>query len=227
MNKKILCIGDSLALPRPNVPYEDTWIYLLKNQFPNFDYITLFRRGITTNILVGADGNDWLEYYMPNIVIMQLGIVDCAPRLIKEGLERKIVGKLPHSIADKYINFLKTYRKRNPNNVYVSIQRFKENLRDYSHRCRNIDLQKLIIIKIPIPSKDMVVKNLQIIENVNKYNAIFDELSSDYFFITCISPLIPTIADNNIYVDGYHPNAIGNKLVYSEILKVLLSLGNK
>lgn len=53
--------------------------------------LLFFRRGLTTdvlNTLGGGDiftyGSDCLEHFMPDIVILQLGIVDCAPRLFKK-----------------------------------------------------------------------------------------------------------------------------------------------
>ena len=78
---KILCIGDSLTLPRNGVNYEDTWFYLIKQNFLNFEFISSFKRAITSNIL---NEHDSLELYSPDYAIIQLGIVDCAPRLIKE-----------------------------------------------------------------------------------------------------------------------------------------------
>ena len=53
---KILCIGDSLSLPGHLNKYEDTWIWKLKNQYPEYDFITFFRRAIATDILVTNGG---------------------------------------------------------------------------------------------------------------------------------------------------------------------------
>jgi len=75
---KVLSIGDSLALPGHGNLYEYTWIYKLKTQYPKYDFITFFKRQLTTNILItmgggidGVDnkpkGTDCLEFYEPNI----------------------------------------------------------------------------------------------------------------------------------------------------------------
>lgn len=229
---KILCIGDSLALPRGNeVKYEDTWLYLLKKQFPNNDFITIFKRGITTNVLCewGGDrinkefpaGSDCLEHYMPEIVILQLGIVDCAPRLLKGALERKIVSILPKYFSKLYISLIKLIRKRKENNVYVSKKKFQKNLDDYFKRCSIQNVKKIIVIKIPIPDNRMIEKNENILNNVKAYNQIFDEFSGKYPIVKCINPLNPEINDEKIYTDGYHSNKKGNMLV-AESLQVLL-----
>tara|TARA_B110001452_G_scaffold119986_1_gene99552 strand:+ start:11406 stop:11687 length:282 start_codon:yes stop_codon:yes gene_type:complete len=89
---RVLCIGDSTSLPGRSNKYEDTWIFKLKKRYTNWDFITFFKRALTTNVLIemgGGDENypnpegaDCLEHYLPDKVIIQLGIVDCAPRLL-------------------------------------------------------------------------------------------------------------------------------------------------
>ena len=79
-------------MPRPGVDYEDTWVYKLIEALPEFEFIDKTKRASTSERLVteGGDninpyGADLLEHYMPDIVVMQIGIVDCAPRYIKRG----------------------------------------------------------------------------------------------------------------------------------------------
>ena len=90
---KVLCIGDSLALPGHLNRYEDTWFYKIKMEYPEYDFISYFKRQLTTDVLTtmgggegGVDkwpkGADCLEAYAPEVVIVQLGIVDCDPRLL-------------------------------------------------------------------------------------------------------------------------------------------------
>ncbi|HON16100.1 MAG TPA: hypothetical protein PLA51_06445, partial [Spirochaetota bacterium] len=85
-NNKLLIITDSVSMPRPGIPYESTWIYKLKKEFPNLDIIDKAARGSTSMRLVteGGGGVDLLETYMPDIVILQIGITECAPRLFKK-----------------------------------------------------------------------------------------------------------------------------------------------
>ena len=232
---KILCVGDSLTLPRGNdVKYEDTWLFLLKKYFSRFDFITHFKRGITTNVLVewgGGElnntnnfpyGADCLEHFNPDIVILQLGIVDCAPRLLKKGLETRIVSRLPEKVAKIYINLLKKIRGRNRTNTFVSIKKFEENLINYFNRCKRQELSLAIVIKIGTPSEEMVSKNPNIIKNVEIYNAIYDKMQDLFPFVKCIDPLNSKQEKNEIFVDGYHPNKLGNNIVYKMLKNELL-----
>ena len=109
---KVMIVTDSLSMPRPEIRYEDTWIYLLKQEFPQYDIIDRPGRGSTTTRLVteGGGGVDLLETYMPDIVIIQLGMADCAPRLFnKRGLEYRIVSRnLPAWARRRYIDRRRT-----------------------------------------------------------------------------------------------------------------------
>lgn len=231
--KKIICIGDSLALPGHKNSYEDTWIAQLKKKYKDIDFITFFKRGITTDALVsmggGVDGldnmpkgADCLEFFMPNVVVLQLGIVDCAPRLFKKGsLEFKLVQKAPSSIRTNYISLIKNIRKRNVNRVEISPEKFYYNLNNYFQRCLENAVEKLIVILIPYPDERMVKKNIEIISQVIKYNNIYLELSHKYNFVEICSPLDSKKYDIEIFEDGYHPNHSGHDLVYLAIVGLL------
>ncbi|MEI6346619.1 MAG: SGNH/GDSL hydrolase family protein [Bacteroidota bacterium] len=226
---KIFCIGDSLALPGHTNMYEDTWFCKLKIHYPQHDFISFFKRKITTDVLVSMGGGentehafptgaDCLEYYMPNIVIVQLGIVDCAPRLINDkSIIWKIVRRMPNVIVNKYINYLKKNTTRNPKNVIISESIFQSNLINYFDRCKKWNVDKLIYISIAIPSQEMVDKNSTIIENVVKFNNIIKTLAKNYNFIDVIEPLKGDILED-IYEDGYHPNPKGNDLVFQALV---------
>lgn len=78
--KKILILADSLSLPRlhPEIcEYEDTWPYLLKKDF-QVHQVSI--GGATISDLVRQ-----MEYHKmvnPDFIIIQCGIVDCAPRAL-------------------------------------------------------------------------------------------------------------------------------------------------
>ena len=77
---KVLILTDSLGLPRTspeNLAYEDTWCYSLKDKY---DVLQISIGG-------GVIGEIYkqCQYYKgfkPDIVIIQMGIVDCAPRIL-------------------------------------------------------------------------------------------------------------------------------------------------
>lgn len=230
MMKKIICIGDSTALPGHLNMYEDTWIHKIKSRLPNHDFITVFRRAITTDILIteggGNDqdkvpyGADCLEYYMPQQVIIQLGIVDCAPRLfLKSSLEFKLVSKLPEALRKLYISFIKKVRGRSQKRVDVPIERFESNIRNFIQRCESIGVEKVIIIGIPYPEEKMVNSNPLITQMVDLYNQCFERMAKSVQFTTLIHPLDSRQYKQDIFEDGYHPNKFGHQIIADQLLK--------
>ena len=51
----ILCIADSLGLPRDGVKIEDTWFYKLCHSFPQHHFIDRFERGMLTSRLIESE----------------------------------------------------------------------------------------------------------------------------------------------------------------------------
>ena len=81
---KILFITDSLAFPRREpeaVMYEDTYIALLKTEFPQCDFIHHGRGGATI-VELFKHSIYYHETLRPDLVFMQSGVVDCAPRAL-------------------------------------------------------------------------------------------------------------------------------------------------
>lgn len=229
--KKVLCVGDSTSLPGHTNLYEDTWYFKLKMSFSDFDFISFFKRGLSTDVLVTEGGGnipdnvpygaDCLEYFQPEIIILQLGIVDCSPRLLNI-FDKIIIKLLPINLKGGYIKVLKLFKKRKSSNTIVSPLKFENNLLEYAERCLINDVKALIILSIPFPDKRMINKNPQIVGNINKYNGILKKISLKYDFIYFINVLD---ARNNmnieIYEDGYHPNPYGNELVYKSLKEIL------
>ncbi|OFX23157.1 MAG: hypothetical protein A2033_15445 [Bacteroidetes bacterium GWA2_31_9] len=219
---KILCIGDSLTLPRNGVNYEDTWFYLIKQNFLNFEFISSFKRAITSNIL---NEHDSLELYSPDYAIIQLGIVDCAPRLINKGsFSYYLIKLLPKQLQNQYIRLLKKISNRGQNNVYVKKDRFKQNFTNYFNRCQKYEIKKVFVIAICYPDDSLTTKNPLIYQNVNVYNNILIELANKYSFVELLFLLDGRLHKEKIYDDGYHPNSYGNKLVSESLIDNLFKI---
>lgn len=224
MKKRVLCISDSLGLPRWGVDYGETWFAILRRDIINMDFVSFFRRNGTTDLLSsGGDYGDTLLFYKPNIVIIQLGICDCAPRYYRTtSLIYKILYRIPNVVSGKIWKIIKIFKKRNLNCTEVSIEVFRQNLINYIEQCRKIGVEKVIVIKIATPGEAMVLQNPLILKAIEFYNKVYDQLLdlySSYLYI--INPL--STGDNAFYVsDGYHPNAIGNSLIAESIKKELI-----
>lgn len=211
-------------MPRPGIPYEDTWISLLKKDFPQYDIIDRTARGSTTTRLVteGGGGMDLLETYMPDIVILQLGMADCAPRLFdKRSAEFYIVSRiLPARIRQRYIEYVKKHRVRNPGVTEVAPEQFRANITNFFTRTRAISA-KTIIIPI-LPATDIMIrKSPHVTINVDRYNAIYHETVLLFPDVTIVDPFRNNVDINTLAVDETHINPEGLRMIY-DALKPLL-----
>ncbi|PRY13297.1 hypothetical protein CLV24_106212 [Pontibacter ummariensis] len=224
VSNKVLCVADSLALPRANVKFEETWFFKLCQAYPEFLFIPKFYRGLTTKALVSSTKSDYLEHYEPSLVILQIGVVDCAPRFLRRSsLFVKALNELPKPVSARIWRVINTVGKREAKYADVLPHKFEKNLRDYFSRCREASISKVIVIKIAQPSQNMIDKNPGITRQVDKYNSIFDKLTKEYDFISSVDPL--ESGDNDLFLeDGYHLNAKGNSFVFQYLSKYFSSL---
>jgi lysophospholipase L1-like esterase len=226
MQSRILVIGDSLCIPRASSTYEDTWIYKLKILHPSWDIITLCEGSRTTNCLrleKAATGSNCLFLYKPNIVILQLGIVDCAPRLFPaNSMLEKILRRSPDIFSTPVIGWIKKRQGRKSEYADVSLSEFKSNLEHYFDACSAIAVSKVLVVAIAYPDDRMISKNPLIISVIVKYNAIFRQLARNYKFVHVVEPLRVGVSKNLLYEDdGYHFKPSAHDLVVASLEKAI------
>lgn len=220
--KRALCISDSLGLPRDGVDYDQTWYSQLKSINQTFEFIPLFRRNETTNCLATENYKEYLLWYTPNLVVLQLGICDCAPRYIRvSSLLYKIVYRLPSCLKSIFWKLYKCTHKRTIKNADVPPLLFEQNIDNYCQACQEYGLEQLVIIKIATPTQAMVASNPTIIEAIKLYNAILQDIAQKYQFCVVVNPLNEP-SNSNYVSDGYHPNGYGNRLVAMSINAVII-----
>jgi hypothetical protein len=128
MKKRIVILGDSLSMPRPNegIILEYTYSYLLNK---SFEVINKSKRVNDTKLqILEQNILDDIDYLNPDIIIY-LGIVDCAPRLLSRN-ESRLINILPNKLRKIIINFLSKYRlffTKLRNIQYVNMNSFKKN----------------------------------------------------------------------------------------------------
>lgn len=221
-----MIIADSLAMPRPGVAYENTWIYRLIKAFPDCEFVDRSRRASTTDRLIsegGGDGNpkgaDLLEAYVPDLVILQLGIVDCAPRYFKQnGLENALLHRLlPAALRMRYVTLVKRTRTRDPRRAHVSLERFASNLTDYFHRAQALNTRVLALLIGPVTER--VSRQSPLIGlSIKNYNEVYQRLAEAFDNVFLIQPLCPEDALDELTSDGYHVNMQGHDIVYQQIV---------
>ena len=229
--RRVLIVGDSTAAPRPKVKYRDTWEYHLKETLPNQDVIALVSRGRTTDFLGlnptrRPDGTvDYdhysLESFEPSIVILNLGVVDCAPRLFSLR-ESFFVDRIPKRFRDALIFAAKRIRTRTDLRAYVGPGKFEGNVRQYFERCRNAGIDRVVVIGIATPDERALASNPGMGEAATRYNDIYKRLCKDFEFATFIDPLHPRESVSPLYLeDGYHLSPHGHSVVYDAIAVAL------
>jgi len=220
MRKKVLIITDSISLPRPGIKYEETWIYLLKQEFPELDIMVNSEKGSMTSRLVneGGGGIDLLELYEPHLVIVQMGITECAPRLFKKhGFEHFFLTKiLLARLRSSYIDFVRKRRIRNPEIPYIRPEQFKANLTNYIERAHKAGT-RIIILSIFKPNNLFASKSPSIGRNIQLYNDIYRELAGRYPHVRYLDPIGTDVDMNAITIDELHINQEGNKMVFAAV----------
>lgn len=214
----ILCISDSFGLPRPGTDYSQTWIALLKAEHPGTDFAGIFHRKDNTDSLSQLDYGEYLTFYKPEKVILQLGICDCAPRYVRTTSKLyKLLNHLP-PIAWQTV---KALRGRKPTCTDVPIDRYEANIEAYIARCELTGVSKVIIVKIGVPVDPMVSSNPGILASVAAYNLRLDGIAARHPNLVALADPLNSPTPQNYLGDGYHPSPIGHRLIADAISATL------
>ncbi len=217
---KILIVADSIAMPRAENVYENTWTFMLKEAFPECDIIDRSSRGSTSTRLVmeGGGGADLLERYKPQLVIIQMGMAECAPRLFKKtGFEHFILTKIiPRRYRLVYVNFIKKRRVRSPYITDVSPDQFRSNITDYFERAERIGT-KIIIVLMQRPNRIFISKSPHIGKNIDLYNGIYRETASKFSNVETVEPFNENTDIDALSIDEVHLNRQGAEIIVNKL----------
>lgn len=202
-----------MGLPRVNLPYEQTYPYLLQQELGRNEVVPRNLRLNDTAHQFKMMHED-VGLFKPDVVVMQLGIVDCAPRLFWR-FEHKLVSYINKFIP--VVGFISKFRyplTRVFPKVYVSKNRFRTNLRKIFNYLRKHDIET-IVINIADTSEVNKSKSYKYEDNIRDYNAIlYDETPDKNLFIDIFS-----YGSDILLEDGIHLNEYGNKVVADKILE--------
>lgn len=215
MPKRIIILGDSLAMPRPddNIKYEDTYSYLLQNN--NCEVINRSKRSNDSKIQTNSQNIlDDIVYLNPNIVIIHLGIVDCAPRLFTRN-EARVLSVMPNYLSKIIISFFSKYRyifTKIRQISYVGEVHFKKNLEYLIKKLQSLDID-ILIIKILETNQENIRRSYKFEENIHRYNLIISKISHNYN----IREIDINGYDNILLKDGIHINKSGHNAIYKKL----------
>jgi acyl-CoA thioesterase I len=230
---KISILADSLALPRckewynekSDVPYEHTYPYTLDRSLKEIygeRSPIIMERGMRARTIVDV-GSDWWEMVQlrsPEVVIVHVGVVDCAPRLLLQK-EHDFVDKIrPIKLRDKILDVLSKNRRKLitlfPNRVYVPFATFEERVHELVRLAETDGVKRLILVNIIKPTEALEFRSPGFRKNVDLYNSCLYKSSVGKASVSFVD-LDKIIADHGgaevLTTDGIHINSQGHALL--------------
>lgn len=217
---RVVVLGDSLSMPRPEketvVRWEETWPArleeLLRPAFPLVDVIGCGARSMTADRL---DLDEHIDLKDPDAVVMQVGIVDCAPRVFTRRT-RALLGSrvVPAPIRERIIAYRSARRAElsaaDPlRRVYTRPDVYERALRTARDRCRG-----RAVVVIP------VVVGARLARDVPAYTAnvaLYNEILGRVFGDAVIELPAPITAGGPFTSDGIHLVDEGHALVAAAV----------
>lgn len=209
--KRVLIFSDSLALPREKperTVLEDTYPYLLKKHFEVYQFSK--GGGLVTDLQEQAH---YYKNYSPDILILQCGIVDCAPRAYS--LREEYLFKLfkPLSFIRNVISHTITTRKlrRYRRKTWTHINDYRTIITNIIKIFPNTACYALSILPANTEYESLVPG---ISENITRYNMILKEI-----FNNNLIDLSDITKMGGVMSDYHHLNEKGHMIAYQKIMQ--------
>jgi lysophospholipase L1-like esterase len=227
--RRVLVVGDSLSLTRheSGLAYEQIYPVRLQRELPDDIVINGSLRGNSSET-VAAEGylTEYVRPLRPDTVVIQLGIVDCTPRLFSRG-EKLALSAMNHtpglrvvsrgiiSLASRHRRTLTRWRQR----CQVRPDDFDRYLRAFADEARRCnDSCRFVVVNIPCPTGVFLESNYRVEALVQQYNGLLEGLVRDFrgslvdlYGFTRSSPGV-------LLADGYHLNAQAHDFLARETL---------
>jgi hypothetical protein len=204
---KLLIFSDSLSLPReiPEVcKYNETWPERLR----------MSGHEVCISAIGGATINDLLKqtFYFKNsanfnAIIVQSGIVDCAPRFVKKW-ELKVLQSIPY-LGSKILSLLNSNTVRRVRKItYTKVSTFEKALVRFelSFSC------PVFFIEIAPATKEYERQLPGVKKNIDCYNQLIQQHKH-------IS--LHNLPQEGLMTDGHHLNPLGHLFIAQQVLNCL------
>jgi hypothetical protein len=210
--KRIVLFTDSLAMPReePEITYyEDTYPYLLRNDYEVFQFSK--GGGVMSEFV---EQTFYYNQYKPDIIILQLGIVDCGPRAFTKLEEAIFHSNRVFGLIRSVLSRTKLSKKiRNIRRVsWTSEKKYEQGCRFFIDKFKNSKVYALSIV----PTTEEYEKQVPgISKKVKRYNDILKNVFQENLID------ISGIPTEGIMSDHHHLTKVGHQYVYGQILRKL------
>lgn len=233
--KRVVVLGDSLSMPRKEggefVKWNDTWAYQVQKDIrrsgDEIEVLNYGARARSIKTIITHDFHEQIVLTEPQVVVLQIGVVDAAPRILSLR-EKRFLNRtfFPGFLRRRVIAYRKKHKSRITANaplkrVYTSPSAFSETLDTFDKMLEEKyegKLEKLIVIPIVADLSIMEENSPSYGENIRLYNLLLEEFcnSKGHIFLSLPDNFWSTAA--NYCLDGYHLSAEGNSVV-AEIIK--------
>ena len=233
---RIVALADSLALPRREgtdiLLWEETWPSvlgrLLRDEGISAEVINCGARARTIDS-VNADFVEHVVFKAPDVILLQVGVVDCAPRVFTRRVQKLLRHRLmPASLRTATIEWAHHRRReivsRNPlARVYTRPHAFMRHLWLLAGKLAEVGDVRLGVLPIIGDIERMEEKSPGFANNVSLYNSFLEE-----FARRSGRPLISLSTSAEWFgSDGYHLTASGSRAVAEAALAWLLSISHR
>ena len=229
--KIINVIADSLAIPRSKegVPYEKTYPYLIqKSVMKNEIYVANnAKRAETTESAV--DPFSSIHYIKSDYALIQIGIVDCTPRLFSKRQQFWVSIIRPRTLQQEIIKFFSKHRyfftKHFPKN-YVDIESFEKCYRKLIQHLIDNGTTRIGVVNICQTGDEGRSRYYNYESIIKEYNDVVQKLVDEFSQCFLIDIYSETIKDHETFMlkDGQHISAEGNEFIAGEFLKNIAEL---
>jgi lysophospholipase L1-like esterase len=206
---KILILSDSLALPRekPEVcRYEQTWPQLIRNDGHMVNQVSI--GGATSADLLRQ--SVYHTSFHPDVVILQVGIVDCAPRFLTAS-EKKVLLKIPFAGKSLIRGLNKAWVRKLRNLTYVPLVPFKANIEGI---LKAFQACKCLCVAIIPARKEYETQLPGITDKIKTYNEVLERTPAGYISLD-------DFPDHGVMSDHHHLNEAGHSYIFMQIKELL------
>ena len=227
--RRVLVAGDSLSMARyvDGLLYEQIYPVRVQLACPHDIVINGSMRGNCSRAIASEPYlSEFLLPLRPHHVVLQVGIVDCTPRLFssREKLILAAMQRIPglRSASRAVISTASRHRyaltRRRPL-CEVSPADFGRYLRAFAGAARESNPEcALTIVNVPHPGEAHVRANYRVASNIEQYNAILQELATELHAGLVDLHAYTARNPSSLLPDGYHLSAAAHEFIHQELV---------
>lgn len=213
---RVLVIAGSMPLPTDELRYEDTWIYRLAKDMPELEIVDkcVRARPVSTLMHGGPFGQakNLFEWYRPDLIIIHMGLTDCAPRLLRrKSFTYKLLCHLP--FAKPIFSALRKYRGRRVEYADITPKDFYENFNGYALKAAQLPV---VIVKISNVIGHALERSPLFNKSISLYNKLLERVAEENENVIIVDGLDGS--DSSMYQsDGMHLTAKGQAIILNKL----------